>query len=175
MRLNLCLLAPLHFILRLINRFDMQHSSHIAVKKKSASDLHLHKFIQALFPKEEIELIQLPQLKEIDTYVLFHTCAYGEEEIQSLKEGIKKAHHLLEHELNSQANVVMIFFRDLNVSFPERKLRREKFMSELISEDLLNHEGALHERMSVIHEFGTQNLQDTLQQLTGKHLYFEVL
>lgn len=153
---------------------DSRH--HIEVKKKYYHDAWLQKFLQALYLKDEIEWISNPNLKEIETYVLFHVCTYGEEDTLSLKEGIKRACLLLENQLSFQAHVLIILYRDLKVSFPERKLRREKFMSELISDEMLSRECLSYQnRIRIIHEFGTNNLQDSLQQLTGNHVYFEIL
>lgn len=118
-----------------------------------------------------------PNLKEVDTYVLFYLCTYGIEELPLVSAGIRRARQVLESkELNPEAHVLIILFRDLKVAFPVRKLQREKVMSEMISEEILNCETFVNkERIRVTHEFGTNNLQDSLQQLTGTHLYFEVM
>src|SRR5262249_2447431 len=141
-----------------------------------AQEAILHKVLQALYPQEAIEWTAKPNLEEIDTYILFYICPYDVKEAPLLKESIHYAQQLLEsHRLKPNAHILIIFYRDLKVAFPERKLQREKFMSNRITEEILNREIPVDkERIHVTHEFSTHHLQDTLEELIGSHLYFEI-
>jgi hypothetical protein len=142
-----------------------------------AQDSTLHKVLQMLYPEESIQFISKPHLEEIETYVLFYSCPYGEEEVSLLKEGFHRAKQLLNHpQFKLETHVFMIFYRDLKVDFPERKLQREKVMSEMITEEILHQELGIHrERIHVAHGFGIHDLQETLRELTGTSFYFEVI
>jgi hypothetical protein len=137
----------------------------------------IQKLLQALFPYQSIHWTLSPNLKEIDTYVIFFSCSYDVEEVPLLIQGIRHARHILENkQLKPDAHILVILYRDLKVAFPERKLQREKVMSELMTEEILHREAPQDEaRIRIIHEFGTNNLQDSLQQLTGNNFYFELL
>lgn len=150
---------------------------HIEIGGAPAQESVLQKVLHALYPQESIRWILEPDLKKIDTYVLFYVCPYGAKETPILMEGIQYAQHLLNNpQFNPAAHILMILYRDLKVAFPERKLRREKVMSEMVSEEMLNSKAPMEKhRIRVTQEFGTNNLQDTLHQLIGSHLYFEVM
>ncbi len=148
----------------------------IQVGGSHAQEAILHKVLQALYPQEVIEWTAKPDLEEIDTYVLFYACPYDVKEEPLLKESIHYAQQLLEsHRLKPNVHLLIIFYRDLKVAFPERKLQREKFMSNLITKEILNREMSIdQERIHVTHEFSTHHLQDTLEELIGSRLYFEI-
>lgn len=137
----------------------------------------VQKLLQALYPQQAIHWTLEPNFKEIDTYVIFYLCPYGVEELPLLMEGIHHAQQVLEHkEFKSEAHVLIIFYRDLKVAFPERKLQREKVMSNRLTEEVLLREAPTEgKRIRITHEFGTNNLQDSLQQLTGHYLHFEIM
>lgn len=142
----------------------------------SESNLILQKVLETLYPGVPVQWAKSPHLHEIDTYVLFYLCSYGVEEGSLLREAIQRSQQILHHpEFKSQAHVLIVVYRNLKVAFPERKLKREKVMSEMFTEDLLNREVSRDQhRIGVTHEFGLNNLQDTVQHLTGSHLYFEI-
>lgn len=149
---------------------------HIQIKASHAQDAVLCKVLHALYPQESIEWIQKPDLKKIDRYVLFYLCPYGAKEGPLLIKGLQRAQQLLKSDLlKPDAHILIIFYRDIQVDFPERKLQREKFMSNMITEEIINRENTIDkQRIHVTHEFSPHHLQDTLEELKGSHFYFEV-
>lgn len=150
---------------------------YIAAGGCEASYPIIQKILEALYPQQAIHWTLKPNFKEIDTYVIFYLCPYGIEEIPLLTQAIHNAQQLLEsNQLKPEAHILIILYRDLKVAFPERKLQREKVMSEMIGDEILPQEAPrVKERIRITHEFGINNFQDSLQQLTGNHFYFEVM
>lgn len=155
---------------------DISFHPHIEVEETHSQNLSFMKVLHALYPKELIQLKEKPNFKKIDTYVLFYLCPYDIDEVSLLNRSIKRAQELLKsNQLKLDAHILIVLYRDLKVAFPERKLQREKIMSENITKEILSRQAPLYQnRIHITHEFGTSNLKDTLQQLTGSFLYFEV-
>ena len=154
-----------------------QSSLYLAAGGHNALYPTLQKILKTLYPKENVHWTLNPNFPAIDTYILFYVCSYDVKEAPLLVEAIHRAQSLLKSgRLKSEAHILIILYRDLRVAFPERKLQREKSMSDMVTQEILFREAPLEQqRIQVAHEFGVHNLQDSLQQLTGYAFYFELM
>jgi hypothetical protein len=142
-----------------------------------AQEANLYRLLQNVYPEETLHWTVVPYLQDIDIYVIIELCAYGAQESSYLHQAIQRALKVLtSKQLKPEALILIILYRDLKVNFPERKLQREKVMSEMFIDEILHQEAPdCKEQISISHEFGLQGLKNTLQQLEGKHLYFEIM
>lgn len=149
---------------------------HIEVGGVHARDSKIQKFLEALYPQEAVQWVDEPDFKNIDTYILFYLCSYGEEDTLLIKQSFQHAQQLLTmHPFKPDVHLLIVFYHDLRVDFPDRKLQREKVMSEILTKQIFDQEMPYLNRIAITYEFGTHHLEDTLQQLQGSYLYFEVM
>ncbi len=152
-----------------------QSSLYIAAGGNKLIDFTFKKIMQVIFPQENIHWVE-PNFKEIDTYIMFYLCSYDVQEAPILTLAIHDARSLLKSKLKPEAHILIMLYRDLKVAFPQRKLQREKVMSEMISDNLLQLEAPVdRKRIQITHEFGIHDLQDSFQQLKGRYFYFELM
>lgn len=166
-------MAEINFSIPLRKDISFQVDAQEAERQNSI----LQKLLNALYPNQCIHWVLKPALEEIDLYVIVGVCPYGAEEAPLLQAFLSRALEILDREqVKAEANIVILFYRDLKVNFPERKLQREKAMSAIISQELLKRQAMeIQGRVHIAHEFGPYHVSDTLQQFKGRHLYFELL
>ena len=112
--------------------------------------------MEALFPNNLIEHVKEPPLNQIQSYLFLHLCPYSAESTFVSPRMIERIKQIL---CNSQFNADVKFFlivdQKVQVSFPERKLNREKWMSEAAIKEILNLEIPLMaHRVEVIAKMG---------------------
>ncbi|WP_068468187.1 hypothetical protein [Candidatus Protochlamydia phocaeensis] len=145
--------------------FSEQASSlSIRVGGEKAHNPTMQNLLKALFPHQAISYSS-PDFNQLDIYMFVHE--YRAEEPSHARDYVKKAQRLLsENQLKEHARVLILLYENVKVAFPERKLRNEKAISAIDTEDILEEcAKAYKERIRVLYEFGLYDLKDTLFQL----------
>jgi hypothetical protein len=147
-------------------------ASPILVGGKEVHHPAIQKFLHALYPEHSFQSISTPP-SQVDTYVIIHLFSYGAETPSLFIQAIQEGEKLFERaEIHPEARLVLIFYCNLPVAFPERKLQREKEMSTKAAEEFLTQKQQ-KKPIYLVHEFGTAHLEDSLEVIQGKCVYIE--